>query len=104
MQKLRLIAKDDEGEIVLNLSVKDGMSDDEVLEAINKATRDYLATKEGQNIYATNAGYFDYSAFETYVPNEICSKYGIEKDKIPDKLVLVDNVMLVDEEDIEMER
>ena len=63
------------------INAKDGMPPDDVLEAIKQACVEYCSTPEGRKVYEDNCKHFNYGDFDTYVPNSICKKYGISKDK-----------------------
>ena len=63
------------------INAEDGMTPDDVLEAIKKACVEYCSTPEGRKVYEDKCNYFNYDDFNTYVPNSICKKYGISKNK-----------------------
>lgn len=50
-------------------------------EAIKKACTEYVNSKEGRDIYSYNCELFNWADFCSNVPNEICRKYGFEKDE-----------------------
>lgn len=63
----------------LLINAKDGMTLDDVVEAIKKASTEYCTTPEGRKTYEGNCGNFNYGDFDAYVSNSICKKYGISK-------------------------
>lgn len=54
------------------INAKDGMTPDDVLEAIKQACVEYCSTPEGRKVYEDNCKHFNYGDFDTYVPNSIC--------------------------------
>lgn len=63
----------------LLIDAEDGMTPDDILEAIKKACVEYCSTPEGRKVYEDNCNHFNYGDFNAYVPNSICKKYGISK-------------------------
>ena len=58
------------------LIVKD---DSDFKKAVMAACKEYCLTKEGKKVYEGNLNSFNWGDFDTYVPNNICEKYGIHK-------------------------
>ena len=100
MKRVRLVAQDLGEDILVNLGVRDDMNRADILEAIQSAYEEFLSTEAGKELYKEN-GVFDYAAFAKYVPDDICEKYGIEKEPEPDNIILVDNVLLGVPEEME---
>lgn len=65
--------------ISIDIAAKDGMTREDVLDAVKKSCEEYVRTEDGKRTYDCNCGAFNYGDFDVYVPNEICKKYGIEK-------------------------
>lgn len=85
----------------IDLSVRDGMSQEEVVDAIMKASTEYCRTEEGRKTYEGNCNNFNYGDFEAYVPDEICEKFGIKKiDSMITTFEVVFDSQLVSESDI----
>ena len=63
------------------INAEDDMTPDDILKAIKMASVEYCSTPEGIKVYEGNHHHFNYGDFNTYVPNRICKKYGISKDK-----------------------
>ena len=47
--------------------------------AVMAACKEYCLTEEGKKVYERNLNNFNWGEFDTYVPNDICEKYGIRK-------------------------
>lgn len=47
--------------------------------AVSSACRHYVQTPTGIILLQSLHGIFDWGTFDTYVPNEICRKYGFER-------------------------
>ena len=50
-----------------------------IFEAIKKACEEYVKTEEGYRTYLFNCESFNWGDFATYVPNQICEKYGFRQ-------------------------
>ena len=50
-----------------------------ITQAVKNACRDFIRTKEGIKVMMHNCGQFNWSDFETYVPNTFCEKYGFKR-------------------------
>lgn len=51
----------------------------DLVDAIKKASDDFVNTEYGNQVYQMNGQRFDWIDFYQNVPNEICSKYGFQK-------------------------
>ena len=51
----------------------------DLLNAIKKASEEFVKTGAGKMVLEYNCGYFNLADFESSVPNEICEKYGFQK-------------------------
>ena len=54
-------------------------NEDDFVKAVMSASTEYCLTDEGKKTYEFNCNNFNWGDFDTYVPNEICEKYGIKK-------------------------
>lgn len=88
--------------IVIILDVQQGV---DVEKAVKDACTEYCLTEKGRKVYEGNCDCFNWGDFDTYVPNDICKKYGFEKiDYAYDIEEYKFNQQLVDETDIYTEK
>lgn len=88
-------------QIAIELKVRPDMKQDDILNAIKQASLEYCLTKEGKDTYSYNCNNFNYGDFSTYVPNDICTKYGICKANIEtDTFSVIFDEQLVSETDV----
>ena len=74
-------------------------------EAIQKACTYYAKTEEGRRTYEYNCNLFNWSDFESEVPNEICRMFGFEKMEEHKGDLTVDwDEQLVDESGLEEDK
>ena len=64
---------------ILNITLETNDENIDIINACKEATREYIATEEGLNIYTHNCECFNWADFEMYVPNEICEHHGFSK-------------------------
>lgn len=82
--------------VLISLKIlKEGI---DAVEACKAAAREYVATQEGVNVYGLKRESFNWTDFNTFVPNSVCEKYGFIKldTAQPDRAVNC-TVQLVDE-------
>lgn len=63
----------------LIIEAENGMTRDNIRDAIQKASTAYCITPEGRTLYENNQHRFSYRDFDKYVSNDICEQYGIKK-------------------------
>lgn len=63
----------------LIIEAKNGMTRDDIRNAIQKASTAYCITPEGRTLYENNQHRFSYRDFDKYVSNDICERYEIKK-------------------------
>ena len=83
--------------LVIVLEVEQGV---DIEKAIMEACKEYCQTKEGQQTYENNCNSFNWGDFDTYVPNEICEKYGIKKIQTNVAQEFDFNQQLIDEDEL----
>lgn len=78
-----LIMKDQDGLNVINytLILKTSLPDDELLDAVRAAAKDYLNTDEGRETYLQNCDNFNYGDFITCMSNKFCKPHGFTMDE-----------------------
>lgn len=87
--------------IALDITIEnDAWSDDDVLNAIKDAAKDYCLTDYGKQTYDGNCNNFNIGDLMTYVPEAILQQHGIVHIKEKDTIAIDFNEQLVDEEDI----
>lgn len=71
---------------------------DDVKNAVMKACTEYINTEIGKKTYEYNCECFNWADFESEVPNEICRKYGFEKESMPvaDEFVDWDEQLIIE--------
>ena len=76
-----IVATEAYGLDVTNLvMVLDVNSEDiNIEQAVLDACKEYCLTNEGKRTFEGNCNCFNWGDFDTYVPNEICEKYGFRK-------------------------
>lgn len=62
--------------MVMVMKAADGV---DIKEAATAACTEYCKTEEGKATYEGNCCCFNWGDLDTYVPNDICRKYGFEK-------------------------
>lgn len=63
----------------LIIEAKNGMTRNDIRDAIQKASTAYCKTPKGRTLYENNQHCFNYRDFNKYVSNDICEQYGIKK-------------------------
>lgn len=63
----------------LIIEAKNGMTRNDIKDAIQKASTAYCKTPKGRTLYENNQHCFNYRDFDKYVSNDICEQYGIKK-------------------------
>lgn len=63
----------------LIIEAENGMTRDNIRDAIQKASTAYCITPKGRTLYENNQHRFSYRDFDKYVSNDICEQYGIKK-------------------------
>lgn len=87
--------------VTLNITIKnDAWSDDEVLDAIKDAAKDYYLTDNGKRTYNGNCNNFNIGDLIAYVPKAILQQHGIISIEEKDTITMDFNEQLVDENDI----
>lgn len=73
-----LVMKDQDGLDITNhtLILKTSLPDDELLDAVRAAAKDYLNTDEGRETYLQNCDNFNYGDFITCMSNKFCEPHG----------------------------
>ena len=51
----------------------------DIEQSVLNACKEYCMTDEGKRTFEGNCNCFNWGDFDTYVPNEICEKYGFRK-------------------------
>lgn len=69
-------------------------------QAVMAACKEYCLTEEGKRTYECNCNSFNWGDFDSYVPNEICEKYGFKKLQSIIAEEFAFDQQLVDESDI----
>lgn len=87
--------------VTLNITIKnDAWSDDEVLDAIKDAAKDYCLTDNGKRTYNGNCNNFNIGDLIAYVPKAILQQHGIISIEEKDTIAIDFNEQLVNENDI----
>lgn len=87
--------------IALDITIEnDTWSDDNVLNAIKDAAKNYCLTDDGKRTYDGNCNSFNIGDLIAYVPKAILQQYGIISIEEKDTMTIDFNEQLVDEEDI----
>ena len=87
--------------VTLDITIKnDAWSNDEVLDAIKDAAKDYCLTDDGKKTYDGNCNNFNIGDLITYVPKAILQQHGIISIEEKDTIAIDFNEQLVDENDI----
>lgn len=87
--------------IALDITIEnDAWSDDEVLNAIKDAAKDYCLTDDGKRTYDGNCNNFNIGDLIAYVPKAILQQHGIISIEEKDTIAIDFNEQLVNENDI----
>lgn len=87
--------------VTLDITIKnDEWSDDEVLDTIKDAAKDYCLTDDGKKTYDGNCNNFNIGDLIAYVPKAILQQHGIISIEEKDTIAIDFNEQLVDENDI----
>lgn len=87
--------------IALDITTEnDTWSDDDVLNAIKDAAKDYCLTDDGKKTYDGNCNNFNIGDLIAYVPKTILQQHGIISIEEKDTISMDFNEQLVNEDDI----
>lgn len=87
--------------VTLDITIKnDTWSDNEVLDAIKDAAKDYCLTDNGKKTYDGNCNNFNIGDLIAYVPKAILQQHGIISIEEKDTIAIDFNEQLVNENDI----
>lgn len=87
--------------MALDITVEiDAWSDDNILNAIKDAAKEYCLTEDGKKTYDGNCNNFNIGDVIAYIPKAILQRHGIISIKEKDTMTIDFNEQLVDEDDI----
>lgn len=87
--------------LTLDIAIEnDAWSDDNILDAIKNAAKDYCLTDDGKRTYDGNCNNFNIGDLIAYVPKDILQQHGIISVEEKDTISMDFNEQLVNEDDI----
>ena len=69
--------------MLLEILSPDIKTKEDLVKAVNAACTDFVKTEEGKKIYEYNCKCFNWTDFESKVPDSICEKHGFKKIRNP---------------------